>query len=94
VAVNPGPIATKRMTKLLKRRAVNLPAGEARRQEVLADYPGGRMGEPGEAADLMVFIASSRAACVSVAVFPIDGGLASFGSIIKPRPRNGDAAGR
>ena len=93
VAVNPGPIATERMTKLMKRRAVDLHGDETRWKEFLADYPGGRMGEPEEVADLMVFLASPRAGFISGAIFTIDGGIASYGSIIKPRPHKGDVSG-
>jgi len=92
VAVNPGPIATERMTKLMKRRAVDLYGDEDRWQEFLADYPGGRMGKPEEVADLMVFLASPRAGYISGAIFTIDGGIASYGSIIKPRPKKGAAS--
>ncbi len=87
LAVNPGPIATERMTKLMKRRAVDLHGEEGRWTEFLADYPGGRMGKPEEIADLMVFLASPRAGYISGAVFTVDGGIASYGSIIKPRPK-------
>lgn len=87
VAVNPGPIATERMTKLMKRRAVDLLGDESRWRTFLADYPGGRMGKPEEVADLMVFLASPRAGFISGAIVTIDGGIASYGSIIKPRPR-------
>lgn len=92
VAVNPGPIATERMTKLMKRRAVDLHGDESRWQEFLSDYPGGRMGKPEEVADLMVFLASPRAGYTSGAIFTIDGGIASYGSIIKPRPKTGDTS--
>jgi NAD(P)-dependent dehydrogenase (short-subunit alcohol dehydrogenase family) len=92
VAVNPGPIATDRMTKLMKRRAVDLHGDESRWKEFLADYPGGRMGKPEEVADTMVFLASPRAGYISGAIVTIDGGIASYGSIIKPRPHRGEAS--
>jgi NAD(P)-dependent dehydrogenase (short-subunit alcohol dehydrogenase family) len=91
VGINPGPIATDRMTKLMKRRAVDLHGDESRWQEFLADYPGGRMGKPEEVADLMVFLASPRAGYISGAIVTVDGGIASYGSIIKPRPKREQA---
>ena len=44
VGVNPGPIATDRMVRIMKRRARDNLGDEARWQEYLSDYPGGRMG--------------------------------------------------
>jgi len=44
VGVNPGPIATDRMMRIMKRRARDNLGDEARWQEYLTDYPGGRMG--------------------------------------------------
>lgn len=86
IGVNPGPFATDRMVRMMKRRARDKLGDEARWQEYLHDYPGGRMGKPEECADLMVFLASPRAGYVSGTVVTIDGGIAAFGSIIKPRP--------
>ena len=44
------------------------------------------MGTAEEVADLMAFLASSRAGYISGTIITIDGGIASYGSIIKPRP--------
>lgn len=87
VGVNPGPIATDRMTRMMKRRAKDNLGDEDRWQEYLADYPGGRMGTVREVADLMAFLASPRAGYITGTIITIDGGIASYGSIIKPRPR-------
>lgn len=87
VGVNPGPIATERMTKLMKRRALDRFGDESRWQTFLSDYPGGRMGTPREVADLIAFLASPRAGYVTGTVVTIDGGIAGYGSIIKPRPK-------
>lgn len=92
VGVNPGPIATERMTRLMRGRARDLLGDENRWREYLDDYPGGRMGKPEEVADLMVFLASPRAGFISGAIITIDGGIASYGSIIKPRPKRTRAA--
>ena len=85
VGVNPGPIATDRMTRLMKRRAIDRYGDETRWQDFLADYPGGRMGTPREVADLMAFLASPRAGYITGTIVTIDGGIAGYGSIIKPR---------
>jgi NAD(P)-dependent dehydrogenase (short-subunit alcohol dehydrogenase family) len=87
VGVNPGPIATDRMVRMMKRRARDNLGDESRWQEYLKDYPGGRMGTVQEVADLIVFLASPRAGYITGTVVTIDGGIAGYGSIIKPRPK-------
>ena len=42
------------------------------------EIPMGRYGEPGELADLAVFLASPRAGYITGAVFPVDGGLRRY----------------
>ncbi len=83
VGVNPGPVKTDRMVKINKRRAVDLYGDESRWQEMTSHFPGGRPAEASEVADLMVFLASPRAAYISGTVVTIDGGIASRGSVIK-----------
>jgi NAD(P)-dependent dehydrogenase (short-subunit alcohol dehydrogenase family) len=87
VGVNPGPIATDRMLRMMKRRAKDNLGDEGRWQEYLNDYPGGRMGTDQEVADLVTFLASPRAGYITGTIVTIDGGIAGYGSIIKPRPK-------
>jgi NAD(P)-dependent dehydrogenase (short-subunit alcohol dehydrogenase family) len=86
IGVNPGPIATDRMDRMMKRRARDTYGDESRWEEFLYDYPGGRMGTAQEVADLMAFLASPRAGFISGTIVTIDGGVAAYGSIIKRRP--------
>ncbi len=88
VGVNPGPVATDRMVKLMKRRAVDALGDEARWEELFDRYPGGRPATPEEVADLMLFLASPRAAYITGTVVTIDGGIAARGSIIKTSRRS------
>jgi NAD(P)-dependent dehydrogenase (short-subunit alcohol dehydrogenase family) len=83
VGVNPGPVATDRMVKLMKRRAVDNWGDEGRWEELFNQYPGGRPAEATEVAELMLFLASPHAAYITGTVVTIDGGIASRGSIIK-----------
>jgi NAD(P)-dependent dehydrogenase (short-subunit alcohol dehydrogenase family) len=82
VGVNPGPVATDRMKKLMKRRALDWFGDETRWEELFAKYPGGRPASAAEVADLMVFLASPRAGYISGTIVTIDGGIAARGSII------------
>lgn len=82
VGVNPGPVATDRMVKLMKRRAVDWYGDEGRWKELFAKYPGGRPASAEEVADLMVFLASPRAGYITGTIVTIDGGIAAQGSII------------
>jgi NAD(P)-dependent dehydrogenase (short-subunit alcohol dehydrogenase family) len=82
VGVNPGPVATDRMVKIMKRRALDMYGDEARWQELHKMYPGGRPATAEEVADLMVVLASPRAGYITGTIVTIDGGIASRGSII------------
>jgi NAD(P)-dependent dehydrogenase (short-subunit alcohol dehydrogenase family) len=85
VGVNPGPVETERMLKINRRRALDLFGDESRHEELRARYPAGRPARADEVADLMVFLASPRAAYITGTVVTIDGGIAARGSIIKQR---------
>jgi len=77
VGVNPGLVATDRMTFLLKKRAADTFGDESRWQEFLAGLPFGRAAEPEEVADLVAFLASPRASYMSGTIVTIDGGVNS-----------------
>jgi NAD(P)-dependent dehydrogenase (short-subunit alcohol dehydrogenase family) len=83
VGVNPGPVETDRMVWLMKRRATDLFGDENRWRELFDRYPAGRPATVEEVADLMVFLASPRAAYITGTIVTIDGGIAARGSIIK-----------
>ncbi|MEO6749767.1 MAG: SDR family oxidoreductase [Casimicrobiaceae bacterium] len=85
VGVNPGPVETERMVKINKRRALDWYGDESRWEDLREKFPGGRPATPGEVADLMVFLASPKAAYITGTIVTIDGGIASRGSIIKER---------
>ncbi len=85
VGVNPGPVETERMIKINKRRALDWYGDESRFEDLREMYPGGRPATPEEVADLMVFLASPRAAYITGTIVTIDGGIAARGSIIKER---------
>jgi NAD(P)-dependent dehydrogenase (short-subunit alcohol dehydrogenase family) len=92
VGVNPGPVATDRMIKLMKRRALDMHGDAGRWEELFDLYPGGRPATPEEVADLMVFLASPRAGYITGTIVTIDGGIAARGSIIKTGKKPAPAA--
>ncbi len=69
--IAPGRIDTARLAELYA-------SGARSRDEDTARIPAGRLGTPGEVADVVCFLASDRAAYVSGAVIPVDGGLSRF----------------
>lgn len=72
VAVCPGFIETQR--SLAFSSAVR---GAGWRERKLAEIPLGRLGQPGDVANLVAFLASDEAAFISGATIPIDGGTAA-----------------
>lgn len=82
LGVNPGPVATDRMPKLLKTRAKAWLGDESRWEELLDRYPLGRMATAREIADAIVFLASDRSAYTSGTILTIDGGITSRNSIV------------
>ena len=82
VGINPGPVATDRMVKLMKRRAKDNLGDEGRWEELLAKFPGKRPATAEEVADLTAFLASPRAGYITGTIVTIDGGIASRGSVM------------
>ncbi|MGH7843446.1 MAG: SDR family NAD(P)-dependent oxidoreductase [Candidatus Binataceae bacterium] len=74
VGINPGPILTER---LLKMRGGLIPssAGQSTEEAFRTMTPLGRIGQPEEVADLILFLASARAGFIHGANITIDGGL-------------------
>jgi NAD(P)-dependent dehydrogenase (short-subunit alcohol dehydrogenase family) len=82
VGINPGPVATDRMIKIMRMKARDLLGDESRWEELFAKYPGKRPATARETADLCAFMASPRAGYITGTVVTIDGGIAARGSVI------------
>jgi NAD(P)-dependent dehydrogenase (short-subunit alcohol dehydrogenase family) len=82
IGINPGPVATDRMIKIMRRKAIDMLGDEGRWEELFDKYPGKRPATSEEVADLVAFLASSRAGYITGTIVTIDGGIASRGSVI------------
>ena len=82
LGVNPGPVATDRMLKIMKRKAIDILGDEARWEELYDRYPGKRPATVKEVADLCAFLASPLAGYITGTIITIDGGIAARGSVI------------
>ncbi|MGW4247129.1 short-chain dehydrogenase/reductase [Nocardia sp. NPDC004722] len=67
VGINPGPVATARITTLIETNA--------RFAGMAADFPFGRPAHPSEIADMAAFLASDRSGYTTGTIVTIDGGL-------------------
>ncbi|MFA7438991.1 SDR family oxidoreductase [Castellaniella sp.] len=82
LGVNPGPVATDRIERILRGRAAKSLGNAERAAELKASMPLGRAASVEEVADLIVFLASGRSAYTAGTIVTVDGGAASAGSII------------
>ena len=82
VGVNPGPVATDRMLKIMRLKAIDMLGDESRWEELFDLYPGKRPATARETADLVAFLASPRAGYITGTTVTIDGGISARGSVI------------
>ncbi|HYZ62282.1 MAG TPA: short-chain dehydrogenase/reductase [Acetobacteraceae bacterium] len=74
VAINPGPVATQRMERLLRHRAETELGDAGRWRDLCASMPYGRPAEPEEIGAAVAFLASPRSAYTNGTVLTINGG--------------------
>ncbi len=82
IGVNPGPVATDRMLKIMRRKAIDMLGDEARWKQLYEHYPGKRPATVKEVADLCAFLASPLAGYMTGTIVTVDGGIAARGSVI------------
>lgn len=81
VGVNPGAVETERLSNLLRTRATEAYGDAGAYRRFFERYPAGRPAQTTEVADLVVFVASERAAYLSGAIFTVDGGMVARRSL-------------
>lgn len=82
IGVNPGPVETERIYKILKNRSLKIFGDENHVKELLKRYPLGRPAHVREISDLIAFLISEKSGYTSGTVFTVDGGISSRSSII------------
>ena len=82
IGVNPGPVETERIYKILKNRSLKIFGDENHVKELLNRYPLGRPAHVREISDLIAFLISEKSGYTSGTVFTVDGGISSRSSII------------
>lgn len=81
MGVNPGPVATERIEKIMRARAQTQFGSEDQVDRIVERFPLKRPALPREVADMICFLASDRSGYTSGSIVTIDGGMASAGSI-------------
>ena len=82
-AVNPGPVATDRMLKIMKRKRDRLLGDESRWEELFDKYPGKRPGDVrGSRGSHRLPRLRRASGYITGTVVTIDGGIAARGSVI------------
>ena len=74
VGINPGPVGTERIERLLRARALRETGDETGWQGYYASMPFGRPASPEEIASAVAFLASPRSGYTNGTVLTIDGG--------------------
>jgi NAD(P)-dependent dehydrogenase (short-subunit alcohol dehydrogenase family) len=82
VGVNPGPVATERLVRLMQKEAGTRFGDPGRWKELAASFPFGRAATVDEIAATVVLLASDLSSYTSGTIVTIDGGMAHRGSLI------------
>jgi len=81
LAINPGPVSTDRLIKLVKKSAQDRLGDENRYEEMLEPFAFGRAATPEEIANMAAFLVSDLSAYTSGTVVTVDGGLVNKGPL-------------
>ncbi|MGH7003421.1 MAG: short-chain dehydrogenase/reductase, partial [Alphaproteobacteria bacterium] len=75
VGINPGPVATERVVKMMKKEARDRYGDESRHGEFVSGFPFGRAATSEEIADMAAFLASDLSGYTTGTIVTIDGGM-------------------
>jgi NAD(P)-dependent dehydrogenase (short-subunit alcohol dehydrogenase family) len=76
VGVNPGQVETDRLRERLQRKAAAALGDPHRWREMVVTPPFGRLAQPEEVADTVIYLSSARASYISGTIVTVDGGRA------------------
>lgn len=82
VGVNPGPVATERLVRLMQKEALTRLGDAQRWAELAASFPFGRAATVDEIAATVVLLTSDHSSYTSGTIVTIDGGMANRGALI------------
>lgn len=82
IGVNPGPVKTDRIYKMLRYRASSNLGDENLYSDIEKQYPLGRPAHIYEIANLILFLASYHSGYTSGTIFTVDGGISSRRSLV------------
>ena len=84
-AVAPGTINTERVQRLPEE-----PGGPEYLETIKAAHQMGRLGEPREVAEAILFLASDKASFITGAILPVDGGFRAISAALIDQPQRLD----
>ncbi len=81
LAINPGPVATERLVRMMKKTARDRFSDESRYAELLNPFPFHRAASAEECASAAAFLISDASAYTSGTILTIDGGMVNRGDL-------------
>lgn len=81
VGINPGPVATERLVRMMRKTARDRFGDESRFAEFYKPFAFGRVASSEEIASMAVFLASDLSAYISGTIVTIDGGMVNKGPL-------------
>lgn len=82
IGINPGPVATERLVKLMQKEAGDRFGDVDRWEELTTHLPFARAATSEEISGMVALLASDRSAYTTGTIITIDGGMANGGSLI------------